>query len=508
MSRLTLVKNAFADICRGGATALVVLLLPPVLTRTLSKDAYGTWLLILQLSTYVSFLDFGIQKAVGRYIAHHNELGEFKERDSVVSTALSLLAGSALIAVCGVSILTWQLPNLFQDLPAELRQDAQLALFLVGNSLAIALPFSAFGAIFIGLERYDIPAWIIGSSKLFGGLFVALVAQSSHSIVMMAVVMAIINVISGLWQFLAYKRFASDIRISTQGISKTVAREITSYCFSFTIWTIGMILVSGLDTVITGYFDYRSVVYYSLAASLTGFVPNLHCAIFGAIMPKAAGLGARRDRKALGDLLVSTTRHGMIILLLTTLPLVFGGYWLLTLWVGDSYAEKTTLLLQLIAIANCIRYMTAPYTTIVLAIGEHSKIILTPLLEGFINVIISIVLSRYYGVVGVVIGTFFGAVVSTTLNFYYNLPRTISIEVSNPLLLIHGIIKPLVSVIPSIIMWGFLKQMNLPPSLDVACLITTIVISYLLLWHYAISTAEKQQVLIAVSSKIKKFRAN
>jgi O-antigen/teichoic acid export membrane protein len=91
-----MVKNAFANLCRGGAAALVALLLPPFLTRILSKDAYGTWLLILQLSTYVSLLDFGIQTAVGRFVAHHNELGEFQERDGIVSTALAILIGSGI----------------------------------------------------------------------------------------------------------------------------------------------------------------------------------------------------------------------------------------------------------------------------------------------------------------------------------------------------------------------------------------------------------------------------
>jgi hypothetical protein len=35
-------KNAFANLCRGGAAVLVAILLPPFLMRILSKDAYGT----------------------------------------------------------------------------------------------------------------------------------------------------------------------------------------------------------------------------------------------------------------------------------------------------------------------------------------------------------------------------------------------------------------------------------------------------------------------------------
>ena len=96
MSQLKIAKNAFANICRIGVGALVSLSVPPFLIGILSKEAYGTWLLILQLSAYVSFLEFGIQTAVGRYVAHHNELGEFRERDRIVSTALAILTGLGL----------------------------------------------------------------------------------------------------------------------------------------------------------------------------------------------------------------------------------------------------------------------------------------------------------------------------------------------------------------------------------------------------------------------------
>jgi O-antigen/teichoic acid export membrane protein len=499
-------KNAFANLCRGGAAALVAILLPPFLTRILSKDAYGTWLLILQLSTYVSLLDFGIQTAVGRFVAHHNELGEFKERDSIVSTALAILIGSGLLAIGGVSILAWQLPSLFKNMPAELHQDAQLALLCVGVSLAVALPFSVFGGIFIGLQRYDIPAWIIGLSKLLGGIFVVLIAYASHNIAVMAGVMAITNIGSGLFQFLAYKRVANDIRFSRQGISKKTGVEITSYCLSFTVWTIGMILVSGMDTVIIGYFDYKSVVYYVLAASLTGFVTNMHGAIFGTIMPKAAAIGAKQDSEALGNLLVSTTRYGAIILVATSLPLILGAHWLLTLWVGVEYADKTTLLLQLIAIANGIRYLGAPYATIALAVGEQKQIILSPIVEGFVNITISTVLTAYYGVIGVAIGTLCGAFVSLGMHYSYNLPRTPSIKIIRKKLLIDAIFRPLLSVIPAMSFFAVYKQMNLSSLLEVILLSISTIISYLLLWNYSISTIERARLSSIVSTKIKSFR--
>ena len=82
-----LLKNAAANVVRGGAAAIVALILPPFLTRLMNPDSYGTWALVLQLSAYVGYLDFGIQTAIGRFMAHANARGDTEHRDRVVSTA-------------------------------------------------------------------------------------------------------------------------------------------------------------------------------------------------------------------------------------------------------------------------------------------------------------------------------------------------------------------------------------------------------------------------------------
>jgi O-antigen/teichoic acid export membrane protein len=505
MSQLKIVKNAFANICRISVGALVSLFIPPLLIKILSKDTYSTWLLILHLSAYVSFLEFGIQMAVGRYVAHHNELREFSQRDNIVSTALAILAGLSLIAIICSVMLAVQLPHLFLGMPVELQQDAQLALLCVGSSLAIALPFSVFGGIFIGLQRYDVPAWILGISRLLGGGLIIFVAHTSHNIVMMAVTIAISNIGAGLCQFLSARQVASDIKISIHGISKSTGIKITAYCLSLTVWTTGMLLVSGMDMVIVGYFDYRSVIYYSLAAGLTNFLLSIHTAIFGVIMPHASVIGAKKDRQALGDLLIVTTRYGAIILIMTGLPLIFGAKLFLTLWVGSSYADQTTLLLQLMIIANCIRHLGAPYANIVLALGAQKQVILSPIAEGLVNITISIILTAYYGIIGVVVGTLCGAVVSLCVHHNHSLKRTSEIKIKEKRLLVYAAVRPVLSAIPALVCWLICQQMNLPSNLELISLISVIIISYLFLWNYAIFDTERAILITIICSKSKLF---
>src|SRR5438552_2517693 len=154
----TVVKNAGANVFRLAGAAIVALLLPPFLVRTLPKETYGAWALLLQLTLYVGYLDFGIQTAVARFVAHANELDHCEERDGIVSTAFVMLTIAMGFGCLLVVLLVWQLPVIFRQMPAELYRPAQVALLFMGCSFALSLPVSVIHAVFTGLQRNEIPA--------------------------------------------------------------------------------------------------------------------------------------------------------------------------------------------------------------------------------------------------------------------------------------------------------------------------------------------------------------
>jgi O-antigen/teichoic acid export membrane protein len=497
-----ILKNAFANVARGSTAALVVVLLPPFLTKSLSIEAYGTWLLILQLSAYVGFLDFGIQTAVGRFVAHTNELQDLNQRDSIVSTALAILSGAGLVAMFVIAALAWQLPNLFRDMPVSLHQDAKLALLYVGGSLAISLPFSVFSGVFIGLQRYDIPAWVIGISKLFGGVLAVILAHTTHNIAWMGMGIAIANTGAAISQFLAYRKFVGNIKISTRLISKKAGREIVDYCFSLTIWSISMLLVGGLDTAIVGYFDYKSVVFYSLAINLTTFLIGLNSSIFNVLMPSAAIMSAKEDYIGLGELLVKSTRYSLITLIITSVPLVIGAEWVLNFWIGSEYAASTTPILQLLVIANVVRQSGFPYSILAIATGQQRLMIITPFIEGITNFTSSILLTSLIGVNGAAIGTLLGGLVGIGFSLIYNVPRTTKILVSSKKLLLEGLIRPIICLIPS---FGIYLIVNSNPDFNLNSqihIIVSMLISILTLWFYGLESDERKKITAKVYAYI------
>lgn len=491
-----IVKNGFANIGRGSTGALVTILLPPFLTKLLTQDAYGTWLLVLQLSAYVNVLDFGIQTAVGRFVAHSNERQDAKHRDSIISTALAILGGLGCLAIMGLLGLAWQLPFLFRDMPQNLHQEAQLALLLVGGSLAISLPFTVFGGIFVGLQRYDIPAWILGGSKLIGGGVIILIAYATHSIVWMAVGLAITSVSAALAQLFASRKLVKDIHISVDLISKKTGQELLTYCAGLSVWILGMLLVSGLDTTIVGFFDYKSVGYYGIAISLTNFITSVHGALVSVILPTATVMDARGDGKGLGELLILSTRYGLLILLFTSIPLIVGAKWFLTNWIGSDYADHTTILLQVLVIANVIRLSGAPYAVIVAATGQQKLVIMSPIVEAITNLVLSILIVSLIGSLGAAIGTLLAGFIGIAFHIFYNFPRTKGIHVAQNDFITQGFVQPIICVSPGIILCLLtMSSITINIFIYATLIITTIGVSLFLLWQWGLRANERQKIL-------------
>src|SRR5258705_11247372 len=103
--RFTTTKNAIANLVRGGATAALAIALPRFPTRSLDMEHFAAWSLVLQIAAYASYLDFGLQTAIARFIAQAAELEQKERQAKLVSTALVLLSLAALIAFTIISIV-------------------------------------------------------------------------------------------------------------------------------------------------------------------------------------------------------------------------------------------------------------------------------------------------------------------------------------------------------------------------------------------------------------------
>lgn len=428
---------------------MVALLLPPVLVRHMAPSSYAVWVLALQAAAYLGYLDFGLQTAVGRYIAFANEKKDANLRDATFSTALAGLSIAAVLGLLVVTAIAVAAHRIFPAVPPDLLLPMRVTMLIVGFSVALGLPASAWNGIFVGLQRYEIPAFTVGTGKLLSAAGLIFAALTGKSLVLMAIIAGAANLYSYILQFVMQRRMAPDIRFRKELITRPIIKELFGYCFSLTIWSFSMLLVNGFDLILVGRFQFNAVIPYAVSATLITFLAGAQIAIFSVIMPHAAELHAQENSEALGKLLIRTTKLGVHLLLLTGLPLIVFATLIIKLWIGPQFAQAGGQILVILVIANMVRLTGTPYASILVGTGQQRLVIVGPLMEGFSNLVASVLLGWKYGAIGVAWGTFIGAVTGMLAHALYNIPRTRNyICVSKRTYIKGGILLPAVCGLP------------------------------------------------------------
>ena len=332
--RFTVVKNAASNLIRGGASAAVALALPYFLTHSLSRDKFAAWSLILQIAAYASYLDFGLQTAVARFLAQAIELHHFERCRRIVNTALILLSGGAIIAMILLGLVILNQHRLFPGVPVYLSRELEIAAAILGVSAAAQLPLSTYGGILIGLHRNELLALAIGVSRILGAAAAIFASRYTHSLIVLALCIGGANLLGGLAQLFMATSLAPYTSVNRRNWNHGIAKELAHYCLGLTVFSFSMLLVSGLDVTIVGILRFSAVGYYSIATSLITFMAGLNNSALSALLTPIAVLHARNEKQKIADIILHATRLNTAVNLALTIFLFAFGYPLVKLWCG------------------------------------------------------------------------------------------------------------------------------------------------------------------------------
>jgi O-antigen/teichoic acid export membrane protein len=263
----TIAKNAIANVVRGGSSAVVAIVLPHFLTRSLGHDRFAGWALILQLAAYANYLDFGVQTAVARYLAGALEKGDHALCDRLLTNAIAMLTGAGAIAMCGLGIVAWRLPLLLRSVPSGLAGEISSGVLILGLCAAICLPLSAYTGVLVGMQRNELPAMAIASNRLFGAIAVILAVRHTHSLAWLALCIGGFNLAAGLVQYGIAKKLLPELRIGVTFLDRAMATELFRYCSTLSVWSLVMLLVNGLGVTMVGLFNFQAVRFWQISIS-------------------------------------------------------------------------------------------------------------------------------------------------------------------------------------------------------------------------------------------------
>ena len=481
-----------ANVATGFSVALTTVLVPPVLARTLSPLEFGAWALVLQIAGYVSILDLGIQGAIGRYVAYFLANLEPKRAEDFVSTSFNVLCITALLGFAGLAVTSSYLHTLFPQIPESLLAPTQLALVLVGLGISLGLPASSFRGILSGIERYELVTFIAApTGLLLSGTLIAL-ALGQYGLIVLAIAFAAIKILSyGLYWVVA--RVYGPVKVKLGFVNRKSAIELWSYCSSSMIWSVGILMVSGLDVAIVARLDFSRVAAYSACAALVTLIAGAQNAMFRPLLQVGSRYFVKGETNALHALMEKSTRIAIITIAISAAVGLLLSHRILALWLGNSYAAQATLILRLLIIGQAMRLIATPYATLLLATNNHRITRIPVIFEALSNTTAAVVLGIKFGANGVACGVIVGAVVSLLMIVFYTYPRTREVLGDGRSLLYRAILVPLACFAPlglvpvvCVIRLSNLSRVVIITAVVASCLTAT--------WKMALDSGERHWV--------------
>jgi O-antigen/teichoic acid export membrane protein len=498
-----ILQGSAANLLQVALSFGISLIVPPFLVHHMQQAEYSAWVLILQISAYINYLEVGLQTAIGKYVAEFNAAGDAQSCARVAGTAFSLLSIGAALGITVTGVLAWLLPLIFHQVPAGIIGPMRLGVLAIGITTALMLPFMVMQAVFVGLQRYGIPALISSISRVGTAVGIIVLLLLHGGLAELALLMACFNLATIAAQWYCWKQFANTevpLRIFT--FDRGAARRLLEYCSVLSIWTIGILLISGLDTVIVGRYDFHNTGFYGIAGSATNFMLLIVGSALGPLMPAISSVQGQRTPKQLGALLVQATRYCTLMLMVLGIPLLVAGFPILRIWLGPVYANGSVRFLIVLVLANIIRELGYPYALMVVATGSQRLATISPIVEGLVNLGASLLLVRMAGAIGVAYGTLIGAVVGFCIHLLVSMRLTMPVIALNRLkLLIEGVLRPGLCALPSLVVLPWLHcRALLPLPLPVFLLwaLTTLAIA----WAAGLTLDERQKLLTRARATI------
>jgi O-antigen/teichoic acid export membrane protein len=425
--KLQAVENISATWLSLAVHAVVSFFLSPFILHRLGDDAFSLWVLVFSLTGYYGLLDLGLRTSIVCYVAKFAATGEEEQLARFLTTSLAFYVVVGVVTLLLTAAGFFYLPVLFH-IPRNLLGITRMLSLLGGVGVALSFPLGVFAALLEGMQKFS---WVqlsqIGITLLRGALiFIAL--RYDGRLLAVGVITVLTNLLSYLvLTWMALRAFT--FHFSLGQVDSQAFRKLLRYSsFAFLILVAEKLRFHSDPIVIGAFLSSTAITYFSIGARLVEYSTYGVRSVAQIFTPMSSQFAATGDFARLRHALIAGNRACAIIIFPLTVILLVLGKSIIAAWVGARYLSSYSVL-AVLTVPRAIYLAQSTSTRIFLGMGRHQMLALVLLLEGGVNVILSTLLVRRFGIVGVAVGT---AIPLTCTSLFF-LPRHICRQLHIPL---------------------------------------------------------------------------
>ena len=386
-----------------GVSTCAALMLAPFCVRTLGDRSYGLWTLVATLSTYYALLDLGLSGAVTRHLAAALGKSDPDACQEIVNTALVLysVVGGLIFLVSGTVAAAG---FMFFRVPSELWVFRRVVL-IAGAGLAFSVPMRVFFGFLNASFRFDISAAIEILVVLVRSACIVFLLRARFGIVALAwshLAAALMTLLlSALWS----RKVAGGLQVGIHFFRWSRCRELLSYGSISLVAQVADLLRFQVDGfVVASFVGLAAVTHYNIAGSMAQYFISFMLAATGTLGPLFSQLESGNQREHMLRVLRLSTRVAVGLAGFVGFELIALGKPFIHRWMGPEYLDAYPALFAL-TLGFTIALCQTPSLQLLYGVSRHRLFAVFNSLEGACNLVLSVVLVRHYGLLGVALGT-------------------------------------------------------------------------------------------------------
>ena len=420
-------RNVSTGYLKTGSSALITLVMTPVLITGLGTEAFGIWIVVGSLALYREILQFGFSTATPKYVAEYSALDDQERLRSSIATAFWMLAiPGALALVLGLGVAA-VFPELFH-VSGDLQGQTQLLVVIIAIDFALAIPTDAFGGVLVGLQRYDLLNTTLISVNVAQAAAWAVVIVAGGGLVPLGASTVALSLLGQLWRYRIARRLVPGLKISPRSIDRKLIRPFTGLSVWYAVQNVATLVLNRIDTIVVGIvLGVAPAGVYAVGQKFTLAIGQLMTPVSIVFFPHSSELAAQRDTAGLRRSLLAGTRIllGVAAPFALTLAILAGP--LIQAWVGSGFQGAVPVVIFL---AGAVSIWAVSETGMVMLEGA-GRIRVPAIIrasEAVLNFGLSLTLAHIIGLKGVALGTLLAAVAANLLVLTPHMCRQFGLE--------------------------------------------------------------------------------
>lgn len=411
------------------ANTLSNLLLTPMYLRYLGIEMYGLYQMVYSVAHYILILDFGISTTMVRYIATFHAKNDYDSEKNFSAHCLGIVCVVIIVIAAVGKIVNSQLLNIYPSISLEEAGIAHSIFTVMVITITITILEHFFQGIIMAYEHFTVVKFFSLLKIIIKVSLTVTMLIFGLDVISIVIADLIVSIISVLL-LAGYSLGVIKFRVRLSHFDKALVFSVLSFMIAIFLQSVVSYVNNVVDKTILGVMTTKKdVAIYSVGLTFITLFNSLPSAISGVFLPQATKLVTHdADRETLTGFVSRPGRYQFILCGAIIAGFVLFGKEFISLWAGTDSIKAWDIAL-IIMIPNMIPLIEN--TVISILDAKKKRIFRSIVLLGIslINVLISIVLVKKYGMMGAPIGTAIAFIVGygLILNVYYH--RVIGINV-------------------------------------------------------------------------------